>query len=399
MPSKTQADVNLWFLYICLQKSDYKTIDFSAVGEAANLNPPAARMRFSRLRKAIESCAINATSAETTSAPASIEEKSKQQYKPRQSKPKEVTLKKEEPLSPPGNSMKEAEVPNIEMVKSDMVKLFDQNEYEANCGEIDDEDVPLAIKRKASQCNASRKRQKPTNVSSITEIKNEPASSDGNIGLFYHTATDTHFPNEISEIDGSSNMVKSEGTMELVYDFHTDFNEETSDSRQRGIPFRTLAPPPLNTTLQARIPDYVSTSNNNKLASDGSQETRDSQNEQTKHDISFDSYLCPLPFRSTQMTHPCNTAAPFARPFTSTLGDIFSPDIGGANAPTWSRYQIPTITITDTDPYGLRNPLFPNSTNALDAVQANINGALFSPGSNAFAPSYGSANRNDNPRT
>ncbi|EEH47339.1 uncharacterized protein PADG_03437 [Paracoccidioides brasiliensis Pb18] len=397
MPSKTQADVNLWFLYICLQKSDYKTIDFNAVGEAANLNPPAARMRFSRLRKAIESCAINATSAETTSASASIEEKSKQQYKARQSKPQEVTVKKEEPLSPPGNSIKEAVIPNVEMgVKCDMVKLFDQNEYEANYGDLDDEDVPLAIKRKASQCNASRKRQKPTNVSSMTEIKNEPASSDGNIALFYHTATDTHFPDGI---DGSSNMAKSEGTVELVHNFHTDSSEETSDSRQRGIPFRTLAPPPLNTTLQARIPDYVSTSNNNKLAiSDGSQETRDSQHEQTKHDVSFDSYLCPLPYRSTQMTHPCNTV-PLARPFTSTLGDILSPGIGGTNAPTWSRYQIPTITITDTDPYGLRNPLFPNSTNALDAVQASINGALFSPGSNAFAPRYGSANRNDNPRT
>ncbi|KMU84351.1 hypothetical protein CIHG_02136 [Coccidioides immitis H538.4] len=61
MPSKLQLDVNLWFLYICLQKSDYKTIDFSAVGQAANINPPAARMRFTRLKKAIESGALNSS--------------------------------------------------------------------------------------------------------------------------------------------------------------------------------------------------------------------------------------------------------------------------------------------------------------------------------------------------
>jgi hypothetical protein len=26
MPSKIQLDENLWFLFICLQKSDYKTV-------------------------------------------------------------------------------------------------------------------------------------------------------------------------------------------------------------------------------------------------------------------------------------------------------------------------------------------------------------------------------------
>ncbi|KAI9875125.1 MAG: hypothetical protein M1830_008854 [Pleopsidium flavum] len=55
MPSKIQLDENLWFLYICLQKSDYKAIDFNAVGDATKLKPPAARMRYTRLRRAIES--------------------------------------------------------------------------------------------------------------------------------------------------------------------------------------------------------------------------------------------------------------------------------------------------------------------------------------------------------
>jgi hypothetical protein len=72
MPSKIQLDENLWFLFICLQKSDYKSvsyhfdpypqttfdvseIDFNAVGTATNLKPPAARMRYTRLRRQIES--------------------------------------------------------------------------------------------------------------------------------------------------------------------------------------------------------------------------------------------------------------------------------------------------------------------------------------------------------
>ncbi|KAL5349277.1 hypothetical protein ACLOAV_005567 [Pseudogymnoascus australis] len=55
MPSKTQPSETLHFLYTCLQNSDYKTIDFSAVGAATRLNPPAARMRYTRLKRQIES--------------------------------------------------------------------------------------------------------------------------------------------------------------------------------------------------------------------------------------------------------------------------------------------------------------------------------------------------------
>lgn len=71
MPSKLLSDEHLRFLYICLQNSDYKSvsfiiiallslltshqIDFNSVGNATNLKPPAARMRYTRLAKAIES--------------------------------------------------------------------------------------------------------------------------------------------------------------------------------------------------------------------------------------------------------------------------------------------------------------------------------------------------------
>jgi hypothetical protein len=85
MPSKAQPEVNLWFLYVCLQKSDYKTvsirpgsqsitphrgevstrgvsstdygrvqIDFQAVSRETNFSPAAARRRFARLKKQIE---------------------------------------------------------------------------------------------------------------------------------------------------------------------------------------------------------------------------------------------------------------------------------------------------------------------------------------------------------
>ncbi|PVH80402.1 hypothetical protein DL98DRAFT_571923 [Cadophora sp. DSE1049] len=59
MPSKIQLDENLWFLYICLQKSDLKAIDFNAVGLATGLKSPAARMRYTRLRRQIESGSLN----------------------------------------------------------------------------------------------------------------------------------------------------------------------------------------------------------------------------------------------------------------------------------------------------------------------------------------------------
>src|SRR5690349_9199554 len=45
-------------------------IDFNAVGAAANLNPPAARMRFTRLKKAIESGSITNTAGTSTAVPA-----------------------------------------------------------------------------------------------------------------------------------------------------------------------------------------------------------------------------------------------------------------------------------------------------------------------------------------
>ncbi|RAL04745.1 uncharacterized protein BO80DRAFT_441602 [Aspergillus ibericus CBS 121593] len=54
MAPKTVIDTSLVFLYVCLLKSDFKTIDFKAVADATELNVGAARMRYSRLKKQLD---------------------------------------------------------------------------------------------------------------------------------------------------------------------------------------------------------------------------------------------------------------------------------------------------------------------------------------------------------
>lgn len=54
MPPKLEPDETMKFLYTCFKNSDYSNIDWNAVGAANNLKPNAARMRFTRLRNAID---------------------------------------------------------------------------------------------------------------------------------------------------------------------------------------------------------------------------------------------------------------------------------------------------------------------------------------------------------
>ncbi|MCJ1322845.1 hypothetical protein MMC15_008195 [Xylographa vitiligo] len=54
MPRKISVEEALSFLYICLKNSDYKTIDFTKVGVAANLPEKSAQQRFRRLRQALD---------------------------------------------------------------------------------------------------------------------------------------------------------------------------------------------------------------------------------------------------------------------------------------------------------------------------------------------------------
>ncbi|PWY72227.1 hypothetical protein BO94DRAFT_589806 [Aspergillus sclerotioniger CBS 115572] len=53
-PKPTTPDPSVIFLYVCLMKSDFKSIDFKAVADATELNVGAARMRFSRLKKQLD---------------------------------------------------------------------------------------------------------------------------------------------------------------------------------------------------------------------------------------------------------------------------------------------------------------------------------------------------------
>ncbi|KAA8648244.1 hypothetical protein EYZ11_006731 [Aspergillus tanneri] len=59
MAPRTKADANLLFLFVCLQHVGDGSIDFRAVAEATNLNVPAARMRYTRLKKALDTEIIN----------------------------------------------------------------------------------------------------------------------------------------------------------------------------------------------------------------------------------------------------------------------------------------------------------------------------------------------------
>ncbi|KAI9373662.1 hypothetical protein BJX61DRAFT_541520 [Aspergillus egyptiacus] len=55
MPANTLPDPSVMFLYLCMINSDYTKINFEAVGAATGLKVPAARMRWTRLKKNIES--------------------------------------------------------------------------------------------------------------------------------------------------------------------------------------------------------------------------------------------------------------------------------------------------------------------------------------------------------
>ncbi|GAB7361755.1 hypothetical protein MBLNU230_g1801t1 [Neophaeotheca triangularis] len=54
MPAKLDDPTSLRFLYCCMCHSNYSSIDYNAVGHAFSIKAPAARMRFTRLREALD---------------------------------------------------------------------------------------------------------------------------------------------------------------------------------------------------------------------------------------------------------------------------------------------------------------------------------------------------------
>ncbi|EER45773.1 conserved hypothetical protein [Histoplasma capsulatum H143] len=378
MPSKTQTDVNLWFLYTCLQKSDYKTIDFKAVGEATSLNPPAARMRFSRLKKAIEAGATNSiTSPERVNQCIGVVGKSKQRCKSSQAKSKGVMVKMENQMRRSGCPGENATMMDREMGIEPHLMVYNQQEMEPNCargssepdsGDTDDDDIPLAVKRKAAQHGeTNKKRTKQTDVLCSTEIKDERAIDDKYNGETQNIYNRTNM-DEVTAMDGIPSR---------------EANRQCPDTHQYSATNEsmTLAPPVLTTTHQGMVPGYIApftNDNNNQFTSRASEQ----------HDLSHDPYWTSWPSMVSHMTHPHDPPAPRSLS-THTPSYVRSPSIGQSDSTIpWTRYRIPNITITDTDPYGVRNPLYPGSTNSVDKVQMAINEALFSAGSRAFDCNY-----------
>ncbi|KAL3427352.1 hypothetical protein PVAG01_00861 [Phlyctema vagabunda] len=96
MPSKIQLDENLWFLYTCLKSSDYKTIDFHAVGDVTGLKSTAARMRYARLRKQIENGTLIGTRGIPFMQPSSKKVSRKRRAEDKKATGKEEAGKSEE---------------------------------------------------------------------------------------------------------------------------------------------------------------------------------------------------------------------------------------------------------------------------------------------------------------
>ncbi|KAI9780245.1 MAG: hypothetical protein M1839_006805 [Geoglossum umbratile] len=150
MPSKIQLDENLWFLYVCLQKSDFKTIDFNAVGEATGLKAPAARMRYTRLRRHI----VDGTLIGTHGTPFQGGPERGAQSQGKRKKNSRGTLKEEE------------EGPDFIQTRSGICierrpksELEASDEYETDSDDERDE-MPLAKRRTASDVRGQVKGEK-----------------------------------------------------------------------------------------------------------------------------------------------------------------------------------------------------------------------------------------------
>ncbi|OJD19484.1 hypothetical protein AJ78_00552 [Emergomyces pasteurianus Ep9510] len=384
MPSKTQADVNLRFLYICLQKSDYNTIGFNAVGEATDLSPPAARMRFSRLEKAIETVAIHSIACpKKTGQSVRIEGKSKHQCKSRQAKSKGAIVKREEQMQDSNHSIGTPTMVDGGIGAESHTMIYNQhgagidcshNAIEANYGHTDDDDIPLATKRKAAQCSTANKRQKQMKTSCPTGMKDDLSIDDGNIRRLSYKAVKQQLPS----YPRLKHRVKNDELMALGDISSTDSGTDIPHTNQYGTTSMELTPAAPTTSLHEIVPEYILpfTNNNRQFTS------------RSEHEFSYDQHWSSWPSTISQMAHPHDPSAAFSRSARPT-GYVRSPGMDQSSSTNpWAKYRIPSITITDTDPYGIRNPLYPGSINAVDKVQMAINEALFRPGSRAFDRSY-----------
>ncbi|KAK2794348.1 hypothetical protein FQN52_008706 [Onygenales sp. PD_12] len=398
MPSKTQPDVNLWFLYICLQKSDYKTIDFNAVGEVTSLNPPAARMRFSRLKKAIENGTYTSTGTSSSASPENIGVspiiggKRSQKRKRRQSKAKGV-VKQEEAMQlatylPDHGTMMDIKMGNMpdSMVYGQVVAARDGggSAYDADYGDSDDDDIPLALKkRKATHRNTlDKKKRKQDHVrkSSATGVigGQEAGDADRTIGFIPHKVEKCPFPRYDTEMTGAD-IFKNE-MMPLDNCPPANLKQETpyTNSVDNNLPL-----PNTNGPFQSMFPEYTHTTSSQLGPPLSSVYPMDTD---SLYDANWGLWSAP----SSQMLQPFDPSLIPTNRNTSSYSTGYTRYPGmRTETPqnTWMQYRIPKITITDTEPFA------PRGSMAVDGPQLRVNQALFGPGSKAFIPR--SAGRNE----
>ncbi|OAX84890.1 hypothetical protein ACJ72_00742 [Emergomyces africanus] len=241
---------------------------------------------------------------------------------------------------------------------------------EANYWDANDDDSPLDTKRKSTQCREANKRQKQMKPSRPTVLKDELAIDDVNIKILPRKGANMVF----RSYHGLNRIVKDDEMMAVGGIPSMGDEKEIPYTSQYETTNMTLAPAAPTISGHEIFPEYILhfTNNNRQFMS------------RSEHEFSYDQHWSSWPTTISRMSHRHDPPATLSRS-THPSGYIRSPDIGQNTSTTpLAKYRIPSITITDTDPYGIRNPLYPGSINAVDKFQMAINEALFRPGSRAF---------------
>ncbi|TPX26737.1 hypothetical protein DIZ76_012199 [Coccidioides immitis] len=422
MPSKLQLDVNLWFLYICLQKSDYKTIDFSAVGQAANINPPAARMRFTRLKKAIESGALNSSTGTSLvvegagSMPLSIGNR-KGKAQPNAAKRAKATTKSkadskaksDAPKPGAGSSRPGAMDPVVKMETDDVrdYGIRDKNSVNIASNEDDDEDdIPLAVKRRAELARkrygavdgaAHEKKRRKIDFENQNLVSTVPIgfpSSEGRTCLNSMTG---------GELGSSGIAQASCFTGADWVGYIPQLQEGVQQSSFANMQPRLTTSSPLRAwregvRLSNPYQKYPASPEGNGSPTQllpnmdsfevaaSSQITCPSTSTMSQ---ARDSHIDTISLSSTS-----SLTSPVIEPAASQVASLQQMDTLCNRYPgfqettdkkwSWRQYRLPHIVVTDMDPHSPRNWLNPGSLVAIGKAEKAVNNALFGPGSPAF---------------
>ncbi|EEP75539.1 predicted protein [Uncinocarpus reesii 1704] len=433
MPSKLQLDVNLWFLYLCLQKSDYKTIDFHAVGEAANINPPAARMRFTRLKKTIENGALNSPAG--TLFPGGTEgtarlssSSSRGKGKAQSSAAKSVkTLEKGKLSSKAKSNIPTSRVGYLHpKIAEPVVKVEIDDDLSCysmgvgnnmnGIGEGDDEeDIPLAIRRRSM---LARKRHAESNFRFQDDKRRKVGSGDENSALAIHTGfpISTGFGgtfNSDMEIVGVGPAGHSDGLDWVVPHYvpqpQNGYQISSDAANQPVLPqFNTAS-----TDLPLRAwQDVINPFNSSQAPTENFQGNNWAQaivpSQAAPSHISTSSHVEISPSDTISLSSTSSIDSPVIKPTVPKIAPLPQIDTFCTRYPgfqpaaddkwSWRQYQLPHIVITDMDPHSPRNRLSPHSSIAIGKTEKSVNNALFGSASAAFGrmPTMGGAQSHSN---